>query len=162
MCECLIYHTPVTSPNARKSPREEFAAVLLRRRGAAPGARALCPHNRRWAGTLQSPAPAHPAGLGAHSPLRLRTPTRGGPSRPGDCLLTQPQGPRVDVHGGAAQGCRPGRTSPWGKGGKAPPPSRPAPHPLAPWGSSGLQPGSGPSVRPRAPSPAVTAVLRCP
>lgn len=97
--------------------------MLLRRRGAAPGARALCPHNRRWAGTLQSPAPAHPAGLGAHSPLRLRTPTRSGPSRPGDCLLTQPQGPRVDVHGSAAQGCRPGRTSPWGKGGKAPPPA---------------------------------------
>lgn len=83
-----------------------------------PGACAPC-----WAGRPRSPAPAHPAGLGAHSPLRLRTPTRGGPSRPGDCLLTQPQGPRVDVHGGAAQGCRPGSTSPWGKGGKAPPPA---------------------------------------
>lgn len=47
--------------------------MLLRRRGAAPGARALCPHNRRWAGTLQSPAPAHPAGLGGRGPLRLRT-----------------------------------------------------------------------------------------
>lgn len=83
-----------------------------------PGACAPC-----WAGRPRSPAPAHPAGLGAHSPLRLRTPTRGGPSRPGDCLLTQPQGPCVDVHGGAAQGCRPGSTSPWGKGGKAPPPA---------------------------------------
>lgn len=110
-----------------------------------PGACAPC-----WAGRPRSPAPAHPAGLGAHSPLRLRTPTRGGPSRPGDCLLTQPQGPRVDVHGGAAQGCRPGRTSPWGKGGKAPP-QPPCPSPSRPMGE--LRPAArfwvlGPSTCP--------------
>lgn len=110
-----------------------------------PGACAPC-----WAGRPRSPAPAHPAGLGAHSPLRLRTPTRGGPSRPGDCLLTQPQGPRVDVHGGAAQGCRPGRTSPWGKGGK-PPPQPPCPSPSRPMGE--LRPAArfwalGPSTCP--------------
>lgn len=41
----------------RRSPREVLAAVPLRRRGAAPRARALCSRNRRWAGIQTGPLP---------------------------------------------------------------------------------------------------------
>lgn len=138
--------------------------MLLRRRGAAPGARALCPHNRRWAGTLQSLAPAHPAGLGGRGPLRLRTllgweptvPCACAPQpavgRPGLVTVFSPS-PRVRAWTSMAARPRAAGQAALARGGRAgrPPPQPPCPSPSRPMGE--LRPAArfwalGPSTCP--------------
>lgn len=138
--------------------------MLLRRRGAAPGARALCPHNRRWAGTLQSPAPAHPAGLGGRGPLRLRTLLGWEPTVPCACAPQPAVGrpglvtvfsPSPRVRAWTSTAARPraaGQAAP-ARGGRAgrPPPQPPCPSPSRPMGE--LRPAArfwalGPSTCP--------------
>lgn len=138
--------------------------MLLRRRGAAPGARALCPHNRRWAGTLQSPAPAHPAGLGGRGPLRLRTLLGWEPTVPCACAPQPAVGrpglvtvfsPSPRVRAWTSTAARPraaGQAAP-ARGGRAgrPPLQPPCPSPSRPMGE--LRPAArfwalGPSTCP--------------